>query len=237
MSSGDIALIATNKSIMPYSIKLEATLKGLESNVRLPSVSVIQASGTDTIALFKRKKNVASSFNYNTTIIEGNVNAKHDNNHIYELPYPTGKAYKIDQGYNGNSTHQGKYALDFHMDEGTEISAIRNGLVVEAIESNKKGCPEDYCAQYNNYILILHDDGTFADYSHLQKNGALVKPGEKVKAGQIIGLSGKTGIASGPHLHLEVYTMSWEGQQSIPVKYQVKGKAILPVEGMSYLKD
>ena len=222
---------------MPYSVKLEATIKGLTSNVKLPSISVIQAMSTDTIALFKREKNAASSFKYNTTMIEGNVTAKHDNNHVYQLPYPIGKAYKIDQGYNGNSTHQGKNALDFHMDEGTEISAIRDGLVVEAIESNKKGCPEEYCSQYNNYILVLHDDGTFADYSHLLKNGALVKVGEKVKAGQIIGLSGKTGIASGPHLHLEVYIMGWEGQQSIPVKYQVNGKATLPVEGMSYLKD
>ncbi|XOV92966.1 MAG: M23 family metallopeptidase [Bacteroidota bacterium] len=235
--TGELAIIAENTSIQPYTIKIEANFKGMKTEQDFPLTKVVSAKHTDTLAWFIPEKGQSFSFGYNSTQVEGNILARHDDKVIYELPYKKGTSYKIDQGYNGKSTHQNKNALDFHMDEGTEICAIRDGLVVETEDKFIKGCPDESCAQFNNFVLVLHSDGSYADYSHLKKAGALVKVGDEVKAGQVIGLSGKTGIASGPHLHLEVYTMSWEGQNSIPVKYKVNGKATLPEEGMSYLKD
>ncbi len=234
--TGEIIIFAHNQSIMPYTVKLDANFQGMKSTKTFPLTQVIPAKQLDTLARFIPEKNKSYKFGFNSVKIEGNILAKHNNKMVYELPYKEGTAYKIDQGYMGKSTHQNKNALDFHMDEGTEICAIRDGLVVKSIDENKKGCPDESCAKYNNYVLVLHDDGSYADYSHLQKGGALVNVGEHIEAGQVIGLSGKTGIASGPHLHLEVYTMDWDGQQSIPVKYRVNDKAIIPVEGMSYTK-
>ncbi len=234
--TNEISVIAENKSIMPYTIKLEANYKGMKSNQKFPLTRIVEANIIDTLAKFLPEKNTSISFGFNSTKVEGNILAKHNDQVIYELPYKKGTSYKIDQGYNGKSTHQNKNALDFHMEEGTEICAIREGLVVKAIDEHKKGCPDESCAKFNNFILVLHDDGSYADYSHLQKGGALVKVGDRVKPGQVIGLSGQTGIASGPHLHLEVYTMTWDGQNSIAVKYMVEGKATMPVEGMSYFK-
>ncbi|MEQ8554785.1 MAG: M23 family metallopeptidase [Cyclobacteriaceae bacterium] len=234
--TNEISIIAENKSILPYTVKLEANFKGMKSDQKFPLTKIVEANKVDTLAKFLPEKNTSISFGFNSTKVEGNILAKHNNQVVYELPYKKGTSYKIDQGYNGKSTHQNKNALDFHMEEGTEICAIRDGLVVKAIDKYDKGCPDESCARFNNFILVLHDDGSYADYSHLKRGGALVKVGNRVNAGQIIGLSGQTGIASGPHLHLEVYTMTWDGQNSIAVKYMVDGKATLPEEGKSYVK-
>ena len=55
---------------------------------------------------------------------------------------------------------------------------------------------------YGNYIVIRHDNGLETRYSHQSRN--LVKVGDRVKAGQIIGLTGRTGRATTEHLHFEV---------------------------------
>ena len=55
-----------------------------------------------------------------------------------------------------------------------------------------------------NYVTIGHDDGSQAVYVHLQMNGALVKLGDWVTTGDLIGLSGNTGYSTGPHLHFKV---------------------------------
>ncbi|MGN1253057.1 MAG: M23 family metallopeptidase, partial [Prevotella sp.] len=55
---------------------------------------------------------------------------------------------------------------------------------------------------YGNYIVIRHAYGFSTCYSHQSKN--FVKAGQKVKAGQVIGLTGQTGRATTPHLHFEI---------------------------------
>ena len=54
---------------------------------------------------------------------------------------------------------------------------------------------------YGNQVIIKHSDGTTSSYSHLSKINAEV--GDQVAQGQVIGKVGKTGNATGPHLHLE----------------------------------
>ena len=65
---------------------------------------------------------------------------------------------------------------------------------------------------YGNCIVIKHAEGLETLYSHQSKN--LVKVGQKVKAGELIGLTGRTGRATTPHLHFEV---KWNGRHFNPV--------------------
>ena len=102
----------------------------------------------------------------------------------------SGFGYRIHPIYKVAKLHTG---LDFTADIGTEIYATGDG-VVEKIESVYTG--------YGNNVVVQHGYGYQTLYAHMSK--ILVKNGEKVKRGQLIGLVGNTGASTGPHLHYEV---------------------------------
>lgn len=83
--------------------------------------------------------------------------------------------------------------LDFTADVGTEIYATGDG-VIDAVDSKLSG--------YGHHVVIKHGFGFESLYAHMSK--VIVKKGEKVKRGQIIGYVGNTGASTGPHLHYEV---------------------------------
>jgi len=153
----------------------------------------------------------------------GDKDAVHDDDHLYALPYASGKSYRVLQGYGSRFSHTGleAYAIDFDMPAGTPVHAARGGVVARVEESHSIGCWQDGCGRYANYIVVLHNDGTTGEYYHLQQNGALVEVGDSVSRGQKIGLSGNTGHTTMPHLHFAVYRATeWGNTQSIPVHFQ-----------------
>src|ERR1043166_2757166 len=60
-----------------------------------------------------------------------------------------------------------------------------------------------------NYLIIKHDDGTFAVYWHLSRRGVRVKRGDRVERGDWIAVSGNTGTSTTPHCHFDVRT-GWD---------------------------
>ena len=123
------------------------------------------------------------------------------------------------KGANGTYTHQGKFAWDFVMDEGTKICASREGVVVQVKEDSNIGGPDVSFMKHANRITVLHPDGSYADYVHLQQHGAIVSHGDQVVNGQIIGYSGNTGWSTKPHLHFQVYHAVKFGIETIPIKF------------------
>ena len=81
--------------------------------------------------------------------------------------------------------------------------------------------------------IILHDDGTYALYAHLNTNTIRVKPGDHVQRGQYIADSGNTGYSSGPHLHFAVIRNAGLRPESVPVTFQgpQEGSSITPTAG------
>ena len=152
----------------------------------------------------------------------GSRDAVHDDGQFYRLPYAAGESYRVLQGYGSRFSHTGleEFAVDFRMPEGTPVHAARGGVVARIEDSHSRGCWEDGCGDYANYIVILHDDTTTGEYYHLEQDGVLVEPGETISAGQLIGLSGNTGHTTTPHLHFAVYrAVEWGRTQSIPVRF------------------
>ncbi|MCD1260107.1 peptidoglycan DD-metalloendopeptidase family protein [Paenibacillus athensensis] len=85
-----------------------------------------------------------------------------------------------------DSTHQ---AIDLAADEGTPVKATNDGVVALAESLYLTG----------NSVYIDHGMSLFSQYIHMSK--LLVKAGDKVKRGDVIGLVGTTGFSTGPHLH------------------------------------
>jgi murein DD-endopeptidase MepM/ murein hydrolase activator NlpD len=108
-----------------------------------------------------------------------------------------------------------QFAYDFLVPTGTPIVAARGGRVLLVEERFPDGTR---VAGQENYINILHDDGTIAAYVHLTTDGALVQVGDAVEQGDVIGVSGDSGSSSEPHLHFHVQACS--GCPTAPIVFR-----------------
>lgn len=174
---------------------------------------------------------------FNTKI--GNMNAVHDSNYVYRLPFKTGAGYKVVQGFFGTYSHDEKspYAVDFKMPLGTPVHAAREGAVVGFFAKAGKGGPIESLAPFSNYVFIRHADRTIGAYHHLHKNSIIVRIGQKIERGQMIARSGSSGFSFAPHLHFEVFkTKSGTEKESLAIKFQTKENIITePIEGKTYV--
>ncbi len=65
------------------------------------------------------------------------------------------------------------------------------------------------------YVVMRADNGWDMFFAHMQMRSVVVKEGERVKAGQKIGLLGSTGRSSGPHLHFEIWPDGWKDKAGV----------------------
>lgn len=104
--------------------------------------------------------------------------------------------------YRTLQSHQG---IDYTIPEGESIFATADGVVKDVLgKTSTSGIT----------VVIDHGNGYTTSYSHLQK--AKVKRRQKVRRGDIIALSGNSGLSLSPHLHYEV---RYEGMRVDPVHY------------------
>ena len=83
--------------------------------------------------------------------------------------------------------------IDIGASYGTDILAAADGVVTSVLYND---------GGYGWYIVVYHGDGISTLYAHMSTTIATV--GQTVKQGQVIGLVGMTGAATGPHIHFEV---------------------------------
>ncbi|WP_299765332.1 M23 family metallopeptidase [uncultured Dokdonia sp.] len=223
-SDNGYIIYADNNEYCPVSIQLEFTVTNLRLHDQNNSVYVIQPHQkkqlvTQLTVIDKRKGyklSYTSLTNYGDTTKD-----TYDQEYHYDLPFAKGASFQVDQGYNGTFSHYTKNALDFDMPIGSEVHAIRDGIVVKVVKQHNQNCGTKECKQYNNHIIIYHSDGTFAEYTHLKQNGATVAIGDSIRQGQLIGYSGNTGWSTGPHLHLEVFLQRMRKRETLQTKFKV----------------
>ena len=232
-------LVAMNRNFGDVTLQVDAELQNLHAQPALPLLRVLPPRSETALSSLTAQA-VAQGHGYALRLryVSGDLYARHDPTALYRLPYASGSAHRVGQGYNGAFTHRGanRYAVDFTMPDGTAVLAARAGVVVDRKDDGVLGCPQSRCESDANFVRVRHADGTLAEYAHLQHHGVAVVLGQSVLAGQLLGFSGATGYASGPHLHFAVKKpRSINDWESMPITFVGSNGAFAkPVEGLSY---
>lgn len=123
----------------------------------------------------------------------------------------SGFIWPINMGVSNISQYSSWFhtAVDIAGPVGTPIVAAKSGRVVDA---------QNLWYGYGRYVQINHGDGTYSLYAHM--SNFIVKNGQSVNQGQVIGYRGSTGRSTGPHLHFEIRTGSGSfGERKNPLVY------------------
>lgn len=118
----------------------------------------------------------------------------------------------LSDAYCGDKTYLGHLGTDFvisgfqQMDSSVYIQAVDSGVVTSIKDGFfDRETIADTLKRLGNYVALRHGDKYYTYYGHLKKNSILVKPGDVVYPGQLIGEVGSSGDASDPHLHFELW--------------------------------
>ncbi len=115
--------------------------------------------------------------------------------------------------------------VDFSAPRGTSILAAGNGTVLKA----------GWAGGYGRQTTIRHANGYETRYSHQNRIARGIRPGAKVRLGQVIGQVGSTGYSTGPHLHYEVLV---NGNYVNPMKIRLpQGRALQGVELAAFKQE
>ncbi|MDH3350054.1 MAG: M23 family metallopeptidase [Gammaproteobacteria bacterium] len=175
---------------------------------------------------------------YQYQYLAGEPNARHQPQHAYRAPFAIASSYPVSQAYPEVSTHNAPdsyYAVDLAMPIGTDVVAARGGIVFDVASSNfRGGLDAERDGPAANVVRIVHDDGTYALYAHLNTNSIRVRPGDRVERGEYIADSGNTGFSSGPHLHFAVMRNVGLRIESLPFEFMgANATAVVPAAGMT----
>jgi len=193
------------------------TISGVPDWPRLNSditFSITASDGTNSVTQRKSVQIVLGEILCNSDFGEPSES-------LYILPFESGESFELSQSNcpsNPNWGHHNWFALDFDMPIGTPLLASRAGTVIAVRENQRDGtrvCGEE------NYVFILHDDGSVASYVHLTQAGAEVNVDQRVEQGDLIGYSGDSGCSIGPHLHLAIFRQRgpYDRQYTLPINF------------------
>ncbi len=139
------------------------------------------------------------------------------------IPLASGTKFKVKQGAFGHSSHRepgNEFAWDLEIPWGTPILAVEDGTVFYSYQPANAGggCDSKFSNDAWN-VLIQNIDGSVAQYTHVE---GLVRTGEKVKKGQVIGHNVPRGWVCYPHVHYSIY-------RSRDTLYQSPNRETLPI--------
>lgn len=222
-----ITVRVESKYLREFTVTLEATLVNMTSSRPVPFTVESAGRGSFVLVRFEpTDKSKPWRYDYQHYWQFGARRSTTSNDADYAMPFGPGR-YVVMQGPRGTFSHfagsESEHAVDWTVPEGTIVCAAREGRVVGVKQDSDVGGADRSFRPFANYVIIKHADGTFAEYVHLQKDGAMVELGDNVTTGQPIGISGQTGFASKPHLHFDVF-QAIDGKRKISLPFRLKTK-------------
>jgi len=169
-----------------------------------------------------------SEVRYEYGYVVGEPNVEHRPTVPYRAPFALAQSFRVTQAPPDAVTHAdaaSRNAIDIAMPVGTAVHAAREGRVINVARNHFRSGLQLAAMSEANFVQILHDDGTYAIYAHLQLDTVRVRPGQRVARGEYIANSGNTGFSSGPHLHFVVLRNVGLRSESVPVTFAAAGGA------------
>ncbi len=236
-----VELLARNDYYVPIEIFVVITsIRGLEFPNPDQELKWVLPPRSDTQLLQLKflQNGAAPSLEYTSQYLTGDPDAQHRPTEPYRVPIAISNNYRVTQAFPYVATHATRdsyFAVDLGLPIGTDIFAARGGIVFDVASKNFQGGLDLLRdAPLANIIKILHDDGTYALYAHLNWNSIRVKLGDQVQRGEYIADSGNTGFSSGPHLHFAVLKNVGMSVESVPIEFMgANSKGVVPVTGTS----
>ena len=239
MRDGKLQLSGSNGYYAPVELVLgiDSMANAVPPGPGQPLRFVVPARGeVDLFALEPSGQGMRPEIRYRYTWITGDPMSEHRPEQPYRVPFAVATQFPVSQAFPDAITHttpDSRYAIDVTVPIGTGIYAARGGTVFDVTSTNFEGGIDPANAAAANLVQILHDDGTYAVYAHLNWNSIRVRPGDVVARGEYIADSGNTGFSSGPHLHFAVLRNRGMGSESLPVVFEgANGAEVTAQTGM-----
>ncbi|MBY0356744.1 MAG: M23 family metallopeptidase [Candidatus Obscuribacterales bacterium] len=239
-----VVFAQSNANILEATVSVNAQLTNMSSSLPLPAVGTVSGANLYAPIVYLEPVDSRQPWNYNYQFVwhKGLPSSLELEPWIYQFPFAAGGQFSVSQGAGGRDSHQyggeNENAIDFAMPEGTTVCAARSGLVIAIKGDSDLGGPDSKYEQCANYVVVKHNDGTYANYMHLKRNGLLVKLGQVVQAGESLALSGNTGYSTEPHLHFDVYRLTASNERkTVPLRFQTRGGPVEALKGQFYWRD
>lgn len=229
-----VTLRIESRYAQEFTVTVDAELQNMTPSRPLPFT--VEAAGRSAFNLVRfdiTEAGEAWRYRYRYHwLIGGRGNARRSD-WEYAMPFSIGIRPRIMQGPFGSYSHQegsnSEHAVDWDVPEGTVVRAARGGEVVAARNDSSFSGRDPKLKPLANYVVIKHDDGTFAEYQHLQKGSVMVEMGDEVVTGDPIARSGNTGYSTAPHLHFSVFqTVDGKTRRTLPYQLRI-GERVLDV--------
>ena len=186
--------------LVDYNAGTTQLIKRTQDRVdRLQHQLTIQTRSLDTLyTLASEKEKMLSSIPSIKPVQESKLKSS--------MRMMSGYGWRIHPVHKVKKMHKG---IDFTAPKGTPIQATGDGIVKQ-VKNKRRG--------YGKHVIIDHGYGYTTLYAHMKTID--VRPGQRVKKGQKIGLIGSTGTSTAPHLHYEV---RFKGRSVNPIHYCMDG--------------
>lgn len=242
-NDGAWEIVAHNQGGVPVFVRVD--MKNGE-NVRASNSStglqkVLEPGAKDSMmVVIPSDPKKEMNFGWETRMVLGRGTARGEHDGLYRVPFPADMTFDtLNTADDSHSHASDAHSFDIMMPEGTPVIAARSGVVAD-VKGETRGDrvkdgvrpiyeTKEAAERMGNYIRIMHDDGTIAEYRHLLDASVKVRPGQRVEAGSEIALSGNSGASKVPHLHFGVLKPQqfFNPPVTVPVRMEMAGRGVL----------